>query len=95
MAYTDPTGLSALAPCLPVQAVPISIGFMGFGVIWKSPLATSITVPSLRGKTMDVPAIKIPPPPMGSLVLITYPPVYKEKHAGSGLVGQIYPPKAP
>ena len=87
-AYTNPTAISRMlvalvaVPDAPVQVQRSLVLPLG-PLLWRPPVLAVTMPPTL---TPEVP--RIPPPPMGKLMLSTFPPAYK---ASTARVGQIYP----
>ena len=94
--FTDPTGLSSLAPSvLPPLAVPIGPRLTQAAALpqaaWKHPvLNAGLWMP--RCPLPVPPVVVVPPPPLGKLVLATFPSIYKERGASSRPTsGQLQP----
>lgn|SRR5574340_621505 len=102
--FTDPTGVFRM---LSSRSIPITAGISiikepGRMQIVFLPKAASylmfqgpadIQAGDKRvGITNEVRS-KLPPPPMGRQILLTFPPIYKERAGAT--IGQVYPPPAP
>lgn len=101
-AYIDPTYAGRFGPVAP--ALDFSINKLLLPkmspfapILFKVPETQRIPYVASRIKEINPTFYpKLPTPPMGRAVVMTFPAIYKEYSAGSTtIVGQIYPPKAP
>lgn len=93
--FQNPTTLSRLGPVMPVNAVAprlavmLTAGFLpnNFHKWWT----VQVDVQGPRSGGQMTP--RIPIPPMGRQLILTFPPIYKSRQGIK--IGQIYPPPAP
>ena len=92
-AFQDPTGLARLGDPLSLLLGPIEGRFHTAAQIPQRPFARVMVGPPVPlVQTHVPPQIQIPPPPMGRVVLSTFPPIYKERWATARpATGQIQP----
>lgn len=95
--FTDPTflpmvmrgdvGIGAPTPAVPIAFAALTLGLK------RELILVSLGRPPVTYNTVFSP---IPPPPMGRQILMTFPPIYKERGTGEVVsTGQLFPPKAP
>jgi len=95
--FTDPTFLPReFAPMSGANRntppIPSVVAVMTFGTI----VPGLIMVRSLGEDRASGFFSPIPPPPMGRQIILTFPPIYKEKGGSTAITtGQLYPPHRP
>lgn len=100
-AFIDPTFLSRLGPSTPIKPLYLKLSTpkpgVGAQVVVQTPEARVIPIPLVAGPAKDKLHLfpKVPTPPMGRQIIITFPPIYKERGAGGFTTGQLYPPANP
>ena len=98
--YTDPTflytglkvGLPLLFPRVPQpmrNPIPVVLGQPSAD--WNFPM---LTRPMVKPPAMSY-LPKIPTPPMGKILVLTFPSIYKERGNGAATTGQLFPPPRP
>jgi hypothetical protein len=101
-AFIDPTGVMWITPTRLLPKTQYQVGVpnkqTSAKVCFYIPPAFDKRM-TLFGKMLDTLGntvrSKIPPPPMGRQLILTFPPIYKEKVQYASSTGQLYPPKAP
>lgn len=95
--FIDPTYLSRLGPVFPApEAGQLRMPLANFfGVVPRLTPAAGMIPFLVKPGPYFPPAVvnRIPTPPMGKLVILTFPPIYRERTGVK--IGQIYPPPAP
>jgi hypothetical protein len=96
--YSDPTGPNFGSLRVPTTfPTPASLGMnLAASMVWTKwkyeMWYPAQMMPPLAIKTV----VRIPTPPMGRQIILTFPPIYKERGGGDhATTGQLYPPKAP
>ena len=97
--FQDPVGLSNGFPYspMPIYSAPLPAAF-------SREAATPVSLPDWAktpifnvGRDTSFPIIvasRIPTPPLGRLIICTFPSIYKTRTT-TGVLGQFYPPPAP
>lgn len=93
--FTDPTGLSAMTASVPM--VQPGLPSLGFGLLAWMPftfIPWAMVLPGALARPLTAGMVpRIPIPPMGRQILLTFPPIYRER--GGNAIGQLYPPRNP
>ena len=91
--FLDPVGLSQMGACFAPGLVPIPERYRTASWIPAPAFAHLMVSLPQRLPQTHVPAqVQIPPPPMGRVVISTFPPIYRERGAASRpSFGQIQP----
>jgi hypothetical protein len=92
--FTDPTTLSKLGPDVPMPLVQPGIPTFGMSqticLIWN-PYPWALTQLGTMGpKPVIQEALRIPTPPMGRQMVLTFPPVYRSNDGNAGGAGSLY-----
>lgn len=93
--FQDPTTLSRMGPVMPVNAVVprlavmLTAGWMPHNFHPWVLVQGGVQGPRVGGQMTP----RIPTPPMGRQLILTFPPIYKSRQGIK--IGQIYPPPAP
>lgn len=94
--FSDPTGISALFSALPVPArAPLTIGLVSSKLLPNSFCRWALLRIGALARPLTAGTIpRIPTPPMGRQIVLTFPSIYKERGGGVYATGQLYPPPA-
>ena len=97
-AFIDPTsGPLRMSPCsVPGSMRPVApcgVNQFAYLRLPKPPVFNlQLLVRMGRGESVtNTVRSKVPPPPMGRLMLITFPPIYRERPKDENATGQIFP----
>jgi hypothetical protein len=97
----DPTGISNYRDTRPVKLPPIhdaakirALGQMAL-MPWDRITKWALAIPGLLSpRPMPQVPVKVPVPPMGRQMILTFPPIYRERGVAAIVTGQLYPPRA-